>query len=702
MDDIHLDFGGDQDTNADNGLPGAPLPLIDSTMKRIEREKASSLFTAMSQGIEQEQKKAGTAANVLEKQWEEGPLRRFNKEQKVEKEEASDSFEMDVDPHFLKKEPEEDSDDEFGIVQGNEGHNFKKLDKGKLMAYVKNDMSNQEREDYQKKLQEAKGKKDNLKKQNNIKGDVIVEDDEEESSEDEFDDEEDKGKIDQIFTNTMSEFNKTKKEEQKLQKEKEAAALAKLDILKAEQSKNKIISSAGKGLVTNNLSSKLKSITQKKEYDATKLVQEEAKAVVSNSSSPLKPSEEQKEQIPIIRKKITIKRKQIGILNFAKSALKCNLKIPNIFMDNKILNITEMNLEENKAAPQIIRNNPEPAPQNADSSPAVIPAVSRQNDMQQDHQSQILNQQFAAEDPMNKWMQVNKEREGEIQEKLNKNYDEEQEEPASLIRYLDAWMDFLTTDMSPYLDDIVRETGSSGGLMKMFKSKTSLDKSLYEERDIFMCLAKIKMDTSIETHDRVLSSIYMHLSGRNNCPRTGHHWIEVGFQNEDPQTDIRGSGMLGLMQMLYFCEQYNELASRYCNHSQIPQHKFPFIIKCFEFTTLVLNVLRSGKINKTCNQKGSIDGICNELYSACIWIFMTKYIKTQANIRHMNDLNKEVEDYIEKSPEKVLQQFQAFINASKNPSNDSGEQDFAQYGQIDSDEQAQPPQIPNRNSKYAM
>ena len=163
-----------------------------------------------------------------------------------------------------------------------------------------------------------KQKKD-LKKKNNIKGMVIVENDEEESSEDEFEGDAKGGKIDEIYNSTMSEFNKTQKEAQRVQKEKEAAALAKLDILKAEKSKNKIMSSAGKGLVTNNLSSKLKSLSQKKEYDAQKLVEEESKSIISKLPSS---SVKDKINIPIKRKKIMLKGRQIGVIDFNKAALK--------------------------------------------------------------------------------------------------------------------------------------------------------------------------------------------------------------------------------------------------------------------------------------------------------------------------------------------------------------------------------------------
>jgi hypothetical protein len=89
--------------------------------------------------------------------------------------------------------------------------------------------------------------KSNYKKNANIKSEVIVEDEDEESSE------EDDGiglrpqnnKIGQIFDDTIGEYNQKQKELLKLQKQKEATALAKLDIMKAEKAKNKVISSVG-------------------------------------------------------------------------------------------------------------------------------------------------------------------------------------------------------------------------------------------------------------------------------------------------------------------------------------------------------------------------------------------------------------------------------------------------------------------------
>ena len=36
-------------------------------------------------------------------------------------------------------------------------------------------------------------------------------------------------------------------------------------------------------------------------------------------------------------------------------------------------------------------------------------------------------------------------------------------------------------------------------------------------------------------------------------------WKDYGFQNENPRTDFRGSGILGLKQLIYFTSKYNDV-----------------------------------------------------------------------------------------------------------------------------------------------
>ena len=242
------------------------------------------------------------------------------------------------------------------------------------------------------------------------------------------------------------------------------------------------------------------------------------------------------------------------------------MKLPNIYLDNQVVDLAAMNQEEVKveipAANTSSLLNATTQQLNLDASPAVKAVVPEGNSLLTILVPKVI-QKYEADDPMSKWMQVNEERQEEIQHKLNKNYDEDAGPAIKIIGYTDVWMYFLTENYSDVIDDIVRETSSSGGIMSMFKAKGSLDKGLQGDRDIFLCLAKVGLDTSIEEHDRILSSIYMHLTGEKSCNRTGQHWVDVGFQNPDPITDIRGSGILGLIQLLYFVELYNEQACRY-------------------------------------------------------------------------------------------------------------------------------------------
>ena len=342
MDEFELEINDDFDMGSVN--PTGKLPDINKGPKTVDKEKASNLFTAMSAAIEQEQaKQGGSHLNAIDRQWESRGIARNKPAPQQNNDDSSDSFDMDVDndaftgvytqkskqskpiENSKQADAQDDSDDEFGIVDNTAAHQFKKLDKNNLKAYLNDPtLSNDERKEYQQRLNELKGKKKDIKSKNNIKGAIIVENDEEEGSEDEeMPDayQQQKGKIGQIFDSTMGEYTQKQKELERLQKEKEATALAKLDVMKAERSKNKVISSVGKGLVTNNLSAKLKSISQNKEYDASKLVQEESK--IDNTLPAQKAaSGANSKQINLIRKEVIIKGKRIGCSNFHQAALK--------------------------------------------------------------------------------------------------------------------------------------------------------------------------------------------------------------------------------------------------------------------------------------------------------------------------------------------------------------------------------------------
>ena len=60
-------------------------------------------------------------------------------------------------------------------------------------------------------------------------------------------------------------------------------------------------------------------------------------------------------------------------------------------------------------------------------------------------------------------------------------------------------------------------------------------------------------------HHRILNTIYKRLTGQTKAvAQIGSHWQQIGFQRSDPRTDIRGSGMLGVLQFLFILEEFPE------------------------------------------------------------------------------------------------------------------------------------------------
>ena len=59
-----------------------------------------------------------------------------------------------------------------------------------------------------------------------------------------------------------------------------------------------------------------------------------------------------------------------------------------------------------------------------------------------------------------------------------------------------------------------------------------------------------------DQHNQMIATIFKFLTEKKACAPVGSHWQTIGFQGVDPRTDIRGCGMLGVLQVLYFKEQY--------------------------------------------------------------------------------------------------------------------------------------------------
>ena len=123
------------------------------------------------------------------------------------------------------------------------------------------------------------------------------------------------------------------------------------------------------------------------------------------------------------------------------------------------------------------------------------------------------------------------------------------------IFYAEATVALLgkEADLTEPMQGIVREDWASAPLPQRLlrpcrpRLRTP---ELRTQRDRLMALARVPMDSS-EPHERILMALYCVLTGDSTWPpRYGAHWEVIGFQGNDPATDLRGAGMLALLQVI--------------------------------------------------------------------------------------------------------------------------------------------------------
>lgn len=88
-----------------------------------------------------------------------------------------------------------------------------------------------------------------------------------------------------------------------------------------------------------------------------------------------------------------------------------------------------------------------------------------------------------------------------------------------------------------------------------------LPKALEQQQRRLLGLAKLPFDNSDDAHGQALGMLYTSCTAQP-CPgRLGRHWEGLGFQGSDPATDLRGAGMLAVLQLLHLFKAHPERAA---------------------------------------------------------------------------------------------------------------------------------------------
>ncbi|XP_078456946.1 ELMO domain-containing protein 1-like isoform X2 [Lampetra fluviatilis] len=108
-------------------------------------------------------------------------------------------------------------------------------------------------------------------------------------------------------------------------------------------------------------------------------------------------------------------------------------------------------------------------------------------------------------------------------------------------------------------------------------------------------IRKERYDSENKTHEEALLKLWALLMPEVTLKaRITKQWGDIGFQGDDPSTDFRGMGMLGLLNLLYFAEEHTTAARQVLSHSHHPKYGFSYAIVGINITELAYTLLFAG------------------------------------------------------------------------------------------------------------
>ncbi|NWH70585.1 ELMD3 protein, partial [Piaya cayana] len=238
------------------------------------------------------------------------------------------------------------------------------------------------------------------------------------------------------------------------------------------------------------------------------------------------------------------------------------------------------------------------------------------------------------------------------------------------ISFNEALQYFQTADLSECRKKVqvtVRRQGLAA-LLHFFFGPPRLQAQLHGERDLALAMAQCALDDNEQVHMRILQTIYRKLTRtRLGCPRYGAHWEELGFQGVDPGTDLRGTGMLGLMQLLYFVMDARTLPLALEIFNQVTLtllQSFPFCLMSVNITRLVIQALREECLSRECNRRQQVITVLNDLYVATFLQLYRLWKWQHKTIADSGFVLQELEFSTKKKPKQLLKSLEAYVNQS--------------------------------------
>ncbi|XP_041971007.1 ELMO domain-containing protein 2 [Aricia agestis] len=106
---------------------------------------------------------------------------------------------------------------------------------------------------------------------------------------------------------------------------------------------------------------------------------------------------------------------------------------------------------------------------------------------------------------------------------------------------------------------------------------------------------QIEFDSNNAEHEHKLLTLWnLLMPGTPLESRVSKDWQIIGFQGDDPKTDFRGMGLLGLENLLFFATEYPQASSHVLSHSLHPKYGYTFAIVGINLTSMAYYLLKEG------------------------------------------------------------------------------------------------------------
>ncbi|KAG8253965.1 ELMO domain-containing protein 2-like [Homalodisca vitripennis] len=159
-----------------------------------------------------------------------------------------------------------------------------------------------------------------------------------------------------------------------------------------------------------------------------------------------------------------------------------------------------------------------------------------------------------------------------------------------------------------------------------------------------------QFDSEDESHEEKLMKLWNKLKPDEPLTsRTSKQWREIGFQGDDPKTDFRGMGILGLDNLIYFAEEYPGPAGHVLSHSLHPKYGYDFAIVGINLTSMAYHLFKDGAAKThVYNATKSLPSIriFHQFYCYLFYEFDRFWLQSKPNIMEFSFIREKFENNI--------------------------------------------------------